>query len=121
MVFGMNALKERVTWLENLVGEPTDENHSLTDRLDVVASGFLALETSTADRFKEVMADMLTISDAWKDKLQNMEDELSILKKAVCGHSNSGESTHSKIKVPNPKAFGDAHNAKELENFLWDM
>ncbi|KAL0364745.1 UNVERIFIED_CONTAM: hypothetical protein Sangu_0572100 [Sesamum angustifolium] len=27
----------------------------------------------------------------------------------------------SKVKVPDPKPFGGARSAKELENFLWDM
>ncbi|KAK4388202.1 hypothetical protein Sango_2426800 [Sesamum angolense] len=27
----------------------------------------------------------------------------------------------SKVKVPDPKPFGHARSAKELENFLWDM
>ena len=26
-----------------------------------------------------------------------------------------------KARVPEPKPFGGARNAKELENFLWDM
>ena len=27
----------------------------------------------------------------------------------------------AKVRVPEPKTFGGAHNAKDLENFLWDM
>ncbi|KAL0302199.1 UNVERIFIED_CONTAM: hypothetical protein Sangu_3113700 [Sesamum angustifolium] len=27
----------------------------------------------------------------------------------------------SNVKVPNPKPFGGARSAKELENFLWNM
>ena len=104
MVSGMDALKEQVTRLENLIGEPADETRSLTDRLDAVASGFLALETSTADRFKDVLSDVLAISDSWKDKIQEIVDEQSLLKKAICGHTNS-EKAPSKIKVPDPKAF----------------
>ncbi|KAH0773471.1 hypothetical protein KY290_010608 [Solanum tuberosum] len=37
---------------------------------------------------------------------------------AVLG-STRGES--SKVKIPEPKAFGGARSAKELENFIWDM
>ena len=29
--------------------------------------------------------------------------------------------TPPKVCVPKPKGFGGARNAKELENFLWDM
>lgn len=66
----MDDLKERVTRLENLVSVPADESRSLTNQLDTVADGFLSLQTETADRFKEVMAEMLTMLDAWKDTLQ---------------------------------------------------
>lgn len=34
---------------------------------------------------------------------------------------STAEPSPSKIKTPEPKAFGGARNAKELENFLWDM
>ena len=27
----------------------------------------------------------------------------------------------TKVRVPEPKPFGGARNAKDLENFLWDM
>lgn len=47
-------------------------------------------------------------------------DELSLVKKAICGHTNHGE-TPVKIKVPDPKVFSGTRSAKELENFLWDM
>ncbi|XP_075111336.1 uncharacterized protein LOC142181743 [Nicotiana tabacum] len=32
-----------------------------------------------------------------------------------------GSEEHSEVKIPDPKAFGGARSAKELENFLWDM
>lgn len=120
MVSGIDALRDRVTRLETLVGDPADENIALVDRLDAVGSRLLTLETSTADRFKDMLTDWLAISDSWKDKFQEVVDELSLLKKAICGHTNS-ETTPSKIKVPDPKAFGGNRSAKELENFLWDM
>ncbi|CAL5388391.1 unnamed protein product [Camellia sinensis] len=50
----------------------------------------------------------------------NNQIQQSLLKKAICGHTNS-EKAPSKIKVPDPKAFAGNRSAKELENFLWDM
>ncbi|KAK0602998.1 hypothetical protein LWI29_000294 [Acer saccharum] len=35
--------------------------------------------------------------------------------------SNSGEGPVLRIKVPEPKKFEGKRDAKELENFLWDM
>lgn len=48
---------------------------------------------------------------------------VSILKKVVVGTSNRGETSFvsSKLKVPEPKQFDRSRNAKELENFLWDI
>ena len=54
--------------------------------------------------------------------MQKMSDEITILKRAVAGGASSGSNENrSKFKVPEPKAFGGSRNAKELENFLWDM
>ncbi|KAK4397848.1 RNA-directed DNA polymerase [Sesamum angolense] len=45
--------------------------------------------------------------------------EVNLLKCVVGRDEN--RAPMSKVKVPDPKPFGDARSAKELENFLWDM
>ncbi|KAH0669921.1 hypothetical protein KY285_024060 [Solanum tuberosum] len=51
---------------------------------------------------------------------ENLCTEVFILCRAVAALcSIRGES--SKVKIPEPKAFGGARSAKELENFIWDM
>ncbi|KAH0633003.1 hypothetical protein KY284_035789 [Solanum tuberosum] len=46
--------------------------------------------------------------------------ELSILRLAItASRPTRGES--SKVKIPEPKAFGGTRSAKKLKNFLWDM
>ena len=57
----------------------------------------------------------------YQDVVQSMRVEISILKKVVaqCPPTVSGAS--QKVRVPEPKGFGGAMNAKELEIFLWDM
>ena len=47
--------------------------------------------------------------------------EISILKKVVAQCPPTVSGAPSKVCVPEPKGFGGARNAKELENFLWDM
>ena len=37
----------------------------------------------------------------------------------ACPSSNADAGL--KVRVPEPKSFNGNHNAKELENFLWDM
>ena len=43
MVGGLDFVRERVMQLEATVGASPDETRSLTDRLDVVADGFLSI------------------------------------------------------------------------------
>ncbi|KAH7836606.1 hypothetical protein Vadar_003409 [Vaccinium darrowii] len=70
----MDALRERLTQLEKLVGaDKSDEEVTLVDLLDAVLN-------------------------------------------SIDSHKLAHEA-----HVPKPKAFGGARNAKELENFLWDM
>ena len=44
-----------------------------------------------------------------------------MLKKAVLQGSSLGPETSSKVRVLELKGFNDNRNAKELENFLWDI
>ena len=37
------------------------------------------------------------------------------------GCSSSNANADPKVRVPEPKSFSGNRNAKELENFLWDM
>ncbi|CAH9148831.1 unnamed protein product [Cuscuta epithymum] len=51
-----------------------------------------------------------------------LKTEIMILKKAIATGSRPGvDGSSSKVRVPEPKCFAGARNAKELENFLWDM
>ena len=50
-----------------------------------------------------------------------MGAEISILKKVVAECPPTMSGAPPKVRVPKPKGFGGARNAKELENFLWDM
>ena len=49
-----------------------------------------------------------------------MELKISLVKKVVAGSAHGPDVSH-KVKVPEPKLFGGARSAKELENFLWNM
>ena len=39
----------------------------------------------------------------------------------VLGTPTTSDPPPTKVRVPEPKPFGGARNAKDLENFLWDM
>ena len=53
--------------------------------------------------------------------MQSMGVEISILKKGVAQCPPTVSGAPQKVRVPEPKGFGGARNAKEFENFLWDM
>ena len=55
------------------------------------------------------------------EKMQAMEDELSLFRRMLGRQLPADEGSTSKIRVPDPKTFGGDRDAKELENFVWDM
>ena len=65
-----------------------------------------------------MLDDMMMLSKTLKEKLSGVELKISLVKKASSAH---GTNFSHKVKVPEPKSFGRARSAKELENFLWDM
>ena len=125
----MNELRERVTRLEDFVGDPQGDNAvSLSIANEQHTERFLTLQTFVTDlrkemddRFVSVMEDLTSLTDVMKENFKNVEDEMALLKRAVVAPSGQIEGPASKIKVPEPKCFNGSRNSKELENFLWDM
>ncbi|KAL0416525.1 UNVERIFIED_CONTAM: hypothetical protein Slati_3484400 [Sesamum latifolium] len=66
-----------------------------------------------------VVAEVSILTDAVEVKVDSMQSEMNLLKRVVGRKEDCAPM--SKIKVLDPKPFGDARSAKELENFLWDM
>ena len=125
----MNELRERVTCLEDFVGDPQGDNAvSLSIANEQHTERFLTLQTFVTDlrkemddRFVSVMEDLTSLTDVMKENFKNVEDEMALLKRVVVAPSGQIEGPASKIKVPKPKCFNGSRNSKELENFLWDM
>ena len=57
----------------------------------------------------------------FKGALQSYGKDITVLKKVVLEGSSSSPEAPPKVRVPDPKGFNGNRNAKELENFLWDM
>lgn len=80
----------------------------------------------TGDKFIEnkvvsLKVDVKPLIDDFKTTLQSFEEDIEILKKVMLQGSPSGSEALSKIHVLELKGFNDNLNAKELENFVWDM
>ncbi|KAK4381995.1 hypothetical protein Sango_2914600 [Sesamum angolense] len=59
------------------------------------------------------------LTDVVDVRVDGVQAEVNLLKRVVS--RDEDRAPMSKVKVPNPKPFGGARSAKELENFLWDM
>ena len=69
------------------------------------------------DRFNNSLKDILTMTESFNENIRNVEGDIALLKRAIT-QGNGGVGFGSKIKVPEPKTFNEARNAKDLENFL---
>ncbi|KAK3018426.1 hypothetical protein RJ639_003447 [Escallonia herrerae] len=57
----------------------------------------------------------------WESKFQELQDRVELLSRAVV-NTPAGVAEHSsRPRVPEPKSYGGARDAKELENFLFDI
>lgn len=129
--------RERVSRLEEFVGFPTetgiqDGAESLVVQIENLASELEILKTdpdpfgdfmqATKEQLTRMSEDVESLTDVFKKNLKDLEDEVSLVKRAIHGSSRGGgDPLSQKIKVPDPKSFSGTRNAKELENFLWDM
>ncbi|XP_061956833.1 uncharacterized protein LOC133678522 [Populus nigra] len=106
---GMEAIRERLTHIETVLGPLTEnENESVNDRLAYAVE----MAERAAGQYVDLAAEV-------SSKIQILEGEIAVLKKAVVSTPMGGGS--SKPRVPEPKPFCGARSSKELENFLWDM
>lgn len=62
-----------------------------------------------------------SLIDDFIGTLQSFREDIIVLKKVVLQGSSLGSKAPSKIQVAKPKDFNGNWNAKELENYLWDM
>ncbi|KAK3034228.1 hypothetical protein RJ639_032808 [Escallonia herrerae] len=57
----------------------------------------------------------------WESKFQELQDRVELLSRAVVNTPAGGVEHSSRPRVPEPKSYGGARDAKELENFLFDI
>ena len=69
---------------------------------------------------EELVATLDTQNQATREAQIQLETKIALLKRVMSGLPKEGE-VATKVKVLEPKPFNGARNAKDLENFLWDM
>lgn len=112
---GGNSTGERLARVEEFLGVPlsTDEI-PIANQVQVLREGL--------DEFKTTVSDLVRImKEGYDAQIQELRDELVLVKRAAIAGSLSGREGHSKLKIPEPKSYDGARVAKDLENFLWDM
>ena len=124
----IDALWEMMTRMEEVLGEWPREDDTVASWAEHTV-GEIQVQRSLLEThdnfFNEKLAglksEMQSLMDDFKGALQSYEEDIVVLKKAVLQGSSSGPKAPSKVRVPEPKGFNGNKNAKELENFLWDM
>ena len=53
--------------------------------------------------------------------MQSLAEDVAVLKKAILQGASPAMDAPPKVRVPKSKGFSGNRNAKELENFIWDM
>ncbi|TXG51501.1 hypothetical protein EZV62_024025 [Acer yangbiense] len=72
-------------------------------------------------KFEKVRSYQIVLTDSMVAKVKLLENEIAVLRRALNNPNTYEEGSMLKIKVPELKQFNGSRNAKELENFLWDM
>ena len=60
--------------------------------------------------FSKMLDGMMTLSGALKERFNDVELKISLVKKAVAGSAHGLDISH-KVRVPKPKFFGGARSA----------
>ena len=124
----MEALRERMTQIEDALGEWPREDGIVASwaehtrgKVQVQRSMLESHDNFFEEKLAEFKTEMQSWIDDFQETLQSYGEDIAILKKAVLQGYTSGPEATSKVRVLEPKGFNGNRNAKELENFLWDI
>ena len=122
------TLKERTTRLEQILGYwPSEEGTVVTwaDRIrnDIDVQRHLLEQNDefSGEQMRNLKAQIQTWREDMESKMQSLAEDVAVLKKAIMQGASPTTDAPPKVTVPEPKGFSGNRNAKELENFLWDM
>ena len=119
----------QVSRLDAEIGTTTVANTTLStqiaDAVLLLDSQRESMETreKAVEEWMESLHDrMRAMTEEFEEQIRYLEGEIVLLKQAVVqGTPAAADPPPAKVRVPEPKPFGGARNAKDLENFLWDM
>uniref|UniRef100_A0A2C9UUU8 Retrotransposon gag domain-containing protein n=1 Tax=Manihot esculenta TaxID=3983 RepID=A0A2C9UUU8_MANES len=91
----------------------SDAHTSLVGVVEEIRDGAKETIDTINDNVKEMM-------NTFQGKLEELDARVNTIMK-VTGSNDMKTCGAERIKVPEPKAFGGARDAKEVDNFLFDM
>ncbi|KAL3626938.1 hypothetical protein CASFOL_029249 [Castilleja foliolosa] len=122
---GNEDVEARLRRLEDLIGPPpSPDARDLFDQLSGVRTKLDTLVRAVAQFTEDVPNSLEVRFEAINDKIRRVKDDVKLLKIASRewqSRSDEDRVPSTRVRVPEPNAFGGARDAKELENFLWDM
>ncbi|KAL6012442.1 hypothetical protein ACLOJK_002931 [Asimina triloba] len=105
-------LEEQVSLLEQCVAGLVADTESVESNGSNDLGAKLAGLTERMDFYDVKHEEMMA-------KFESLTNEVAVLKRDFLESSGRGEGR--KTKVPNPSPYSSVWNAKELENFIFDM
>ncbi|KAL0282361.1 UNVERIFIED_CONTAM: hypothetical protein Sangu_2955000 [Sesamum angustifolium] len=111
---------------------PEDENSRLTDLVMNLEEKVSSLETeitvlnSELEDCRQVVQEMASafggsgIADIRRE-MEQMSIQIGLLQRAVSNVPAVAPDAGARLRIPEPKAYSGARDAKEVENFLFDM
>ncbi|KAL0386158.1 UNVERIFIED_CONTAM: hypothetical protein Sradi_3010100 [Sesamum radiatum] len=120
-------LETQVRRLMELLGQaPASLPVALFPRIDTLNTTVETLQKIVGEwpdlmgqRVTGAIEEMSILTDGVDVRMETLQAEVNLLKRALGREED--RAPVSKVKVLDPKPFGGARSAKELENFLWDM
>lgn len=124
-------VRERLNRLERVVGTPDEGGEEdlvsqcvdVNERLLLLQTSHDELVTDLEERFNHYRAEKELVAEKTEARFRALEEEIALLKRVIVNGPDSSPSNgkHSKLKIPEPKPYAGARDAKEVENFLWDL
>ncbi|GFY91651.1 hypothetical protein Acr_08g0000470 [Actinidia rufa] len=127
----MASLEARLQRVEFAMADNRDKVEDMDQRID-------GLEGGNEEFHREMQGILNSLAESWKAQMDALKDSLqaeiaaikeeikevkgdwSLCKMAVTQGTIS--SSHSpKVDIPRPKSYNGSRNARELDNFLWDL
>ena len=110
----LNSLKERVAALEKAQVTREGATPGSNEQLGEMSEALADMKTALNNMTEDVQATV----DAFKSELAEMNGKLNL---AIRAMGAPPVVDFQRVRIPEPKAFEGARDAKELENFLFDM